>query len=54
VLDPEYYAVLYQMEVEMLYYFIEPVLSELIKNYHMHFNGNFDGFYKYVKESLNV
>ncbi|WP_284973656.1 hypothetical protein [Atlantibacter hermannii] len=32
-LDPEYYAILYTAQLEMLYYFIEPFLSDLIIKY---------------------
>lgn len=53
-LDAEYYAILYQAEVEMLYYFIEPVLSKLIKKHQMQFRNDFDGFYSYVKEAFHV
>lgn len=54
MLDPEYYALLYQAEVEMLYYFIEPVLSELIRKYQTEFQHDYDGFYSFVKEAWNV
>jgi hypothetical protein len=30
-LDPQYYWILYQAKLEMLYYFIEPLLAEIIK-----------------------
>ncbi len=53
-LDPEYYSILYQAEIEMLYYFIEPALTEMIKKYQMHFYHDFEGFYNYVKETFNV
>lgn len=53
-LDPEYYQALYQAEIEMLYYFIEPVLAGLIKHYQMHFLNDFQGFHNYIKEVLHV
>ncbi|WP_455427808.1 hypothetical protein [Dryocola sp. LX212] len=31
-LEPKYYWILYQAKLEMLYYFIEPLLSDIIKN----------------------
>lgn len=53
-LDAEYYRILYQAEIEMFYYFIEPVFSELIKKYQIQFQNDFDGFYSYVKEAFHV
>lgn len=31
MLEPKYYAILYNAELEILYYFLEPVLSDMIK-----------------------
>lgn len=53
-LDAEYYAVLYQAEVEMLYYFIEPVLSTLITKHQLQFHHDFDGFYSFIKQAFHV
>lgn len=53
-LDAKYYAVLYQAEVEMLYYFIEPVLSTLITKHQLQFHHDFDGFYSFIKEAFHV
>lgn len=47
--DPKYYAILYTEELEMLYYFIEPILSEVIKNVQMEFYRDFDELYDDIK-----
>ncbi len=48
-LDPKYYAILYAAQLEMLYYFVEPFLSELIKKVKMGFYKNFDAIYDDLK-----
>ena len=48
-LDPEYYAILYTAQLEMLYYFIEPFLSDLIKKVQMGFCKSFDVLYEDLK-----
>ncbi|WP_165431592.1 hypothetical protein [Atlantibacter hermannii] len=48
-LDPEYYAILYTAQLEMLYYFIEPFLSDLIKKVQMGFCKSFDALYEDLK-----
>ena len=53
-LDPSYYAILYNAEVEMLYYFIDPILSDVIKKYQMRFYNNYDEFYAYLKSHYHV
>jgi len=49
-LDPKYYAILYASQLEMLYYFFEPFLSELIKKVQMGFFGGFDAIYNDLKD----
>ncbi|MGV3346111.1 hypothetical protein ACGVWS_10300 [Enterobacteriaceae bacterium LUAb1] len=44
-LAPKYYAILYATQLEMLYYFVEPFLSDLIKKVQMNFYKNFDEIY---------
>ena len=48
-LDPKYYAILYAAQLEMLYYFFEPFLSELIKKVQMGFYKDFDAIYDDLK-----
>ncbi|HDR2787141.1 TPA: hypothetical protein QCJ61_001145 [Enterobacter asburiae] len=49
-LDPQYYAALYAAQLEMLYYFFEPFLSELIKKVKMGFYRDFDAIYNDFKD----
>jgi len=49
-LDPKYYATLYAAQLEMLYYFFEPFLSELIKKVQMGFYEDFDAIYNDLKD----
>lgn len=53
-LDPKYYAVLYHAELEMLYYFVEPFLSEIIKKVQVKFYRNFDELYNSIKSTYHV
>jgi hypothetical protein len=48
--DPKYYAILYAAQLEMLYYFVEPFLSELIKKVQMGFYKDFDAIYDDLKD----
>lgn len=50
MLAPKYYATLYAAELEMLYYFIEPFLSELIKKVQIGFFRDFDAIYDDLKD----
>ncbi|WP_312999329.1 hypothetical protein [Leclercia sp.] len=50
MLAPKYYANLYAAELEMLYYFIEPFLSELIKKVQIGFFRDFDAIYDDLKD----
>ena len=49
-LDPKYYATLYAAQLEMLYYFIEPFLSELIKKVQMGFYRDFEAIYDDLRD----
>ncbi|CAM7733729.1 hypothetical protein [Leclercia adecarboxylata] len=49
-LDPEYYATLYAAQLEMLYYFFEPFLSELIKKVRMGFYRDFESISNDLKD----
>ena len=52
--DPRYYATLYAAQLEMLYYFFEPFLSELIKKVQMGFYKDFDTIYDDLKDKEHV
>ncbi|MEF3109760.1 hypothetical protein QFI91_11750 [Raoultella sp. WB_B2P2-3] len=54
MLEPKYYAILYNAELEMLYYFLEPILSDMIKNFQIKSYQNFDDFYSAVKRKYYV
>lgn len=54
MLDPKYYSILYAAELEMLYYFIEPILSDVIKNVQMRFYRDFDELYDDIKGKYHV
>ncbi|MEI9484162.1 hypothetical protein V5093_21185 [Enterobacter cancerogenus] len=49
-IDPNYYAILYAAQLEMLYYFLEPFLSEIIKKVQMVFYRDFDAIYNDLKD----
>ena len=53
-LDPKYYATLYTAQLEMLYYFFEPFLSELIKKVQMGFYKDFDEIYNDLMDKGHV
>ncbi len=48
-LDPKYYSILYGAQLEMLYYFVEPFLSDLINKVQMGFYQDFDAIYDDLK-----
>lgn len=48
--DPRYYSILYAAQLEMLYYFIEPFLSDLIKKVQMGFYKDFEAIYDELKD----
>ncbi|MCU6667556.1 hypothetical protein M8013_02120 [Enterobacteriaceae bacterium H4N4] len=53
-LDPEYYATLYAAQLEMLYYFSEPFLSELITKVQMGFYKDFEEISNDLKDKEHV
>lgn len=53
-LDPKYYAILYKNELEMVYYFIEPVMTNIIKNVQMNLGREFDEIYNIIKREYYV
>jgi len=48
-LDPKYYAILYAAQLEMLYYFVEPFMDDLIKKVQMGYYKDFDAIYDDLK-----
>jgi hypothetical protein len=50
-LDPKYYSILYAAQLEMLYYFVEPFLSDLIKKVQTNFYKDFDEIYDKLKSN---
>lgn len=53
-LDPKYYAILYNAQLELLYYFVEPILSDVIKKVQMKVYRDFDEIYDALKSKYNV
>lgn len=53
-LDPQYYWILYQARLEMLYYFIEPVLYEIIRKVKSGDFENLDELTSYIREKYGV
>lgn len=53
-LEPAYYWILYQAKLEMLYYFIEPVLSGIIKKVKLGAFDNLDELTNEIKEKYDV
>lgn len=54
MLDQKYFAILYNAELEMLYYFIEPVLSDIIKNVQLNIFRDFNEMYYALREKYYV
>lgn len=54
LLDPAVYKILYYNRVEMLYLFIEPILSRIIRETKVKANLNHDEFIKILSEAANV
>lgn len=50
MLDPKYYATLYAAQLEMLYYFFETFLAEIIKKVQTGFYKDFDAIYNDLKD----
>lgn len=54
ILEPRYFAILYTAQLEMLYYFIEPILEEVIKKVQIKAYDTLDELYEQVREEFNV
>lgn len=54
ILEPEYFSILYGAQLEMLYYFIEPVLEKIIKKVQMKTYEEIDELYEEVRRDFNV
>ena len=46
---PKYYAILYAAQLEMLYYFVEPFMDDLIKKVQTGFYSDFDTIYNNLR-----
>lgn len=53
-IDPSYYWILYQAKLEMLYYFVEPALSEIIQKVHDGVYSNLDQLADEIMERFDV
>ncbi|QLK62638.1 hypothetical protein GE278_18575 [Enterobacteriaceae bacterium Kacie_13] len=53
-LDPRYYGILYAAELEMLYYFVEPVLEEVIIKVKAKMLRDLDEIYELLGDKYNV
>lgn len=53
-IDPSYYWILYQAKLEMLYYFVEPALSEIIQKVHAGIYSNLDQLADEIMERFDV
>jgi hypothetical protein len=53
-LDPDYYWILYQANMEMLYYFIEPVLADVIKEVKKGAFGSLDELASFIERIYGV
>lgn len=53
-IDSNFYWILYQAKLEMLYYFVEPVLSEMIKKVKARFYSSLDQLADEIIEVVNV
>jgi hypothetical protein len=53
-IDPEYYWALYHAKLEMLYYFAEPLLADLIKKVKSSAFTDLDKLTDYIREKYNV
>ncbi|HFN3823956.1 TPA: hypothetical protein ACHFP2_000465 [Enterobacter hormaechei] len=53
-INPDYYWILYQAKLEMLYYFCEPILSKLFKKMKSNAFSNLDGLADFLQRDLNV
>jgi len=48
-LNRKYYAILYAAQLEMLYYFVEPFMDDLIKKMQIGYYKDFDAIYDDLK-----
>ncbi|HDS1151839.1 TPA: hypothetical protein QDZ66_002608 [Pluralibacter gergoviae] len=53
-LDPKYYALLYEFEVEMLYYYIEPIILKIIKATLHNYNIPYERAVEMIRREFNV
>jgi hypothetical protein len=53
-INPNYYWILYQAKLEMLYYFVEPVLSEITGNVNAGVYSTLDQLAGHIREKFSV
>lgn len=53
-LEPRYHSILYAAQLEMLYYFIEPVLSDIIEKVKNKTYNDIEGLYEDLVRKYNV
>lgn len=54
ILEPGYFSILYAAQLEMLYYFIEPVLEKIIKKAQITSYKTINELYEVVRSDFNV
>ena len=54
VLEPRYFSILYTAQLEMLYYFIEPILEEIFKKVKMKVYSRLDELHEEIRGKFNV
>ncbi|MCK7132433.1 hypothetical protein [Enterobacter bugandensis] len=53
-INSDYYWILYQAKLEMLYYFCEPILSKLFEKMKLNSFSNLDDLADFIERDLNV
>lgn len=54
IIEPRYYSILYNAQLEMLYYFIEPILFDIIQKVQSKTYKNLDELYEALASKYNV
>ncbi len=54
IIEPRYYSILYNAQLEMLYYFIEPILVDIIQKVQSKTYKNLDELYEALASKYNV
>jgi len=53
-LDAKYYALLYTLELEMLYYYVEPIILKMVKSIISHYGIPVEELLEIIKREFNV